>query len=38
MRPDLPPAYQKRPRHAIEDILLYCHSLAQLARERQGVP
>ncbi|MGL4488899.1 MAG: hypothetical protein ACRCU5_05580 [Rhizobiaceae bacterium] len=35
MRPGLPPARHKRPRHAIEDILLDCHSLALLARDRR---
>lgn len=38
MRPGLPPAYQKRPKQDIGNILLDCHSLAIDARDRQGAP
>jgi hypothetical protein len=38
MRPGLPPAYLKRPKQDIGNILLDCHSLANDARDRQGMP
>lgn len=38
MRPGLPPGYRRKPMHEIEDVLLDCHSLAGVARDRRDSP
>jgi hypothetical protein len=35
MRPGLPPGFRRKPVHLVEEVLLDCHSLAGVARDRQ---
>jgi hypothetical protein len=38
MRPGFPLGYRRKPIHEIEDVLLDCHSLAGVARDRRDSP